>query len=92
LVDRERVTSAVKRVIPLPNRGRNNTWWISLSAADPVAVIAYATKKEIAYLPVGDHPLRVRQGVVPEAVVARWSLWTPRRPRRHTVTKELLCA
>jgi hypothetical protein len=49
--------------------GMKDTCWISLSAEDAVAVLDVNTKKELAYLPVGDHPQRVRHGVVPEGVV-----------------------
>ena len=42
--------------------GLNNTCWISLSAADSVAVLDFSKKKELAYLPVGDHPQRIRHG------------------------------
>ena len=52
--------------------GLNNTCWISLSETDSLAVLSFKTKKELAYLPVGNHPQRVRHGLVPEAVVATW--------------------
>ena len=49
--------------------GLNNTCWISLSADDAVAVLDFSRKKELAYLSVGDHPQRVRHGVVSNAVL-----------------------
>ncbi|MCW2761063.1 MAG: serine/threonine protein kinase, partial [Marmoricola sp.] len=50
--------------------GLGNTCWISLSEADSVAVISFDKKKELAYLPVGDHPQRIRHGFVSNAVLA----------------------
>jgi YVTN family beta-propeller protein len=50
--------------------GLNNTCWISLSGSDSVAVLDFSTKKELAYLPVGDHPQRVRHGYVREEALA----------------------
>jgi hypothetical protein len=52
--------------------GLNNTCWISLSQTDSLAVIDFETKQELAYLPVGNHPQRVRHGYVPEDVIAAW--------------------
>jgi hypothetical protein len=50
--------------------GLNNTCWISLSGSDSVAVLDFSKKKELAYLPVGDHPQRVRHGYVREEALA----------------------
>ena len=52
--------------------GPNGTCWISLSESDAVAVLDVRRRRELAYLPVGDHPQRVRHGVVRQVVVAGW--------------------
>ncbi len=49
--------------------GPGETCWISLSASDAVAVLDTTTGEELAHLPVGDHPQRVRLGVVPEEAI-----------------------
>ena len=53
--------------------GLDNTCWISLSDADSVAVLDFAKKKEVAYLPVGDHPQRIRHGYVSKTVLAKYA-------------------
>ena len=53
--------------------GLGNRCWISLSDADAVAVVDYATGRELAFLKVGDHPQRVRHGYVPQRLVRSWT-------------------
>jgi len=60
--------------------GLNDTCWISLSGSDAVAVLDVETGAELAYLPVGDHPQRVRHGYVPESVVTSWEPVEPSEP------------
>ncbi|WP_182377393.1 serine/threonine protein kinase [Nocardioides sp. WS12] len=52
--------------------GLNETCWVSLSDDDAVAVLSTDTMEEVAYLPVGNHPQRVRHGYVPELLAAAW--------------------
>jgi len=47
----------------------HNRCWVSLSGSDAVAVFDFATKKEIAYLAVGDHPQRIRHGAIVASLV-----------------------
>jgi DNA-binding beta-propeller fold protein YncE len=44
--------------------GPGNTCWMSMSGNDAVAVIDLRTKREIAWVKVGDHPQRVRPGTI----------------------------
>lgn len=47
----------------------HNRCWVSLSGSDAVAVFDFATKKEVAYLAVGDHPQRIRHGSIVASLV-----------------------
>ena len=47
----------------------HNRCWVSLSGSDAVAVFDFATKKEVAYLAVGDHPQRIRHGAIVASLV-----------------------
>lgn len=53
--------------------GPDDTCWISLSESDALAVLDFRTGAQLAYLPVGDHPQRVRHGVVPAALAESWT-------------------
>jgi YVTN family beta-propeller protein len=52
--------------------GLDDTCWISLSGSDSVAVLDTTTRKELAYLAVGDHPQRIRHGVLPTKLIRSW--------------------
>ncbi len=45
--------------------------FVSVSEADRVSVISWRTAKEVARIPVGDHPQRMRAGTVREGLLRR---------------------
>jgi YVTN family beta-propeller protein len=47
------------------NSGDGKYCFVSWSGSDRISAISYETKKEVARIPVGDHPQRMRMGNVP---------------------------
>jgi len=52
--------------------GLSDTCWVSLSGSDAVAVLDTDTREELAFLAVGDHPQRIRHGVLPTTLIRSW--------------------
>jgi YVTN family beta-propeller protein len=51
------------------NSGDGRYCFVSVSGDDAVSVISYATEEEVARIPVGDHPQRMRMGKLDEAAL-----------------------
>jgi hypothetical protein len=85
-----RIADPADRVLfSLPHIGDRPYWatnapgarqcWVSIAGDDRVNVYDYASRREVASIPVGDHPQRIRAGTVAPDVVRAW-----RRARRLT--------
>ena len=77
IVDRETEDFALVDVGEKPYWATNGVFgdecWVSVSGEDKVVVIDYATAEPIATVAVGDHPQRVRAGVVAPEVLSAWT-------------------
>ena len=71
IVSRETFASTILPVGEKPywstNGADGELCWVSVSGDDRVVVIDYDTERQIASIPVGDHPQRVRLGAVHRA-------------------------
>lgn len=52
------------------NSGDGRHCWVSSSGGDSVVVLDYETEREVARIPVGDHPQRIRVGAIQKDFVA----------------------
>jgi DNA-binding beta-propeller fold protein YncE len=81
IVDRASFAHTVIPVGPKPywatNSARGHRCFVSVSGADAVSVISYRKEAEIARIPVGDHPQRMRIGKV------RAGLLGTKKPKRR---------
>ena len=71
IVSRKTFKYKILEVGPKPywstNSANGKHCYVSVSGSDRVAVISYKKRKEVASIPVGDHPQRVRTGRIVDA-------------------------
>jgi YVTN family beta-propeller protein len=76
IVDRETAEFELVDVGEKPYWSTNGVFrdecWVSVSGTDEVVVIDYGTAKKVATVPVGDHPQRVREGVIAADILMSW--------------------
>jgi YVTN family beta-propeller protein len=74
IVNRKTFNYKIIDVGPKPywstNSANGKQCFVSVSGSDRVAVISYKKRKEIASIPVGDHPQRVRTGKIISSFLA----------------------
>jgi DNA-binding beta-propeller fold protein YncE len=73
IVDRESFAHNIVAVGKKPywstNSGNGRICFVSVSGDDRVSAISYRTEREVARIPVGDHPQRMRMGTVRAGLV-----------------------
>ncbi|WP_040337292.1 YncE family protein [Candidatus Blastococcus massiliensis] len=76
IIDRETEQHRLVEVGDKPYWSTNGVFrdecWVSVSGTDQVVVIDYDTGQEVRRIDVGDHPQRVRDGVVAADVLTTW--------------------
>lgn len=76
LIDRETEEYRLVEVGEKPYWSTNGVFgdecWVSVSGTDQVVVIDYDTGRKIRTIAVGDHPQRVREGVVARDILKTW--------------------
>jgi YVTN family beta-propeller protein len=74
------------------NSGDGRYCFVSSSGADKVIVLDYATDAKVAEIPVGDHPQRMRMGVIRSEYVGRSAAGATASLRRSPAALQVLGA
>jgi Ca2+-binding RTX toxin-like protein len=66
---RYRIVNVGKKPYWSTNNGDGTICFVSVSGDDRVSAISYATRREVARIPVDDHPQRMRMGTIRSSYV-----------------------